>query len=181
MRATWQKRETHMIDTEHRLHTPLCEESRPAGHQTSRQGKRVEMMSRVSVFVQRPAQPSRVCGGPRSVSRLCLVRMLLRDAGLRRHGIAAPLLLGDVVLVGEGLLLLDRLRHVARVHLRVALGDAGAGLLRGEVLRAGLLGRLDGAGIVDAVLTTAGGLGGVQAGLGRSISDARRVLGGRGG
>ena len=93
--------------------------------------------------------------------RLCLVRMLLWDAGLRRHGIPTPLL-GDVILICKRLLLLDRLGHVTRMHLRVALRDAGARLLRGEVLRARLLGRLDGAGIVDAVLATAGGLGSVQ-------------------
>lgn len=105
--------------------------------------------------------------------------MLLRDAGLRRHGVPAPLLLGDVVLVCESLLLLDCLGHVARVHLGVALGDAGARLLRREVLRAGLLGRLDGAGIVDAVLAAAGGFGSVEARLGSDrLAVARRVRGG---
>jgi hypothetical protein len=103
--------------------------------------------------------------------------MLLWDAGLRRHGIPTPLLLGDVILICERLLLLERLGHVAWVHLRVALGHAGARLLWGEVLRAGLLRGLDRAGIVDAVLATAGGFGGVEASLERSVSDARRVGG----
>ena len=103
--------------------------------------------------------------------------MLLWDAGLRRHGITTPLLLGDVILVCERLLLLERLGHVARVHLRVALGHAGARLLRGEVLRAGLLRGLDRASIVDTVLATAGGFRGVEASLEQSISDVRRVGG----
>lgn len=112
-------------------------------------------------------------GGRRVAAALRLVRVLLRDAGLRGHGVAAPLLLGDVVLVCERLLLLDGLGHVTRVHLRVALGDAGARLLRREVLRAGLLGRLDRAGIVDAVLAAAGGFGRVEARLGRARSVSR--------
>lgn len=99
-----------------------------------------------------------------AASPLCLMRMLLWDASLRWHGIPTPLL-GNVILICERLLLLDRLWHVTRVHLRVALRHAGARLLRGKVLRAGLLGRLDRAGIVDAVLATAGGFGSVQARL----------------
>ena len=59
---------------------------------------------------------------------------------MRRHRIAASLLLSDVILIREGLLLLNRLRHIAWVHLRIALRHARTGLLWWEVLRAGLLG-----------------------------------------
>lgn len=101
--------------------------------------------------------------------------MLLWDASLRWHGVSAPLLLGDVVLICKSLLLLDGLGHVAWVHLRVALWHTGARLLRGEVLRAGLLGRLDWAGIVNAVLAAAGRFGSIEACLERGdVSSARR-------
>lgn len=93
--------------------------------------------------------------------------MLLWDAGLWRHGVATPLLLGYIILICERLLLLDRLWHVSRVHLRVALGHASARLLLlllwGEVLWTRLLWRLDGTCVVNAVLTTAGGFRSVQA------------------
>lgn len=101
--------------------------------------------------------------------------MLLWDAGLRRHRIAASLLLGHVVLIRDGLLLLDRLRHVAWVHLGVALGHASAGLLWWEMLWGRLFGGFDGVGIIDAILAVAGRFGGVQA----RLAEYQQMLYGR--
>src|SRR3954462_8113445 len=92
--------------------------------------------------------------------------MLLWNAGLWRHRVATTsLLLSDVILVCESLLLLHCLRHVARVHLRIALRHSGTGLLRREMLRGRFFGGFDSSGIINAVFTTAGRFGSVQASL----------------
>ena len=52
-------------------------------------------------------------------------------------------------------------RHIARGHMR-ALGKTAV-LLRGKVARARLLGTIDLAGLVDAVVASGRGLGSVEA------------------
>ena len=91
--------------------------------------------------------------------------MMLRNTSLRWHRIATSLLLSHVVLIRERLLLVDGLRHVARVHLRILLRHARAVLLGWEVLRGGLFWGVDGVWVVDAILSIASGFGSVQASL----------------
>lgn len=95
---------------------------------------------------------------------LCLVRMLLWNPGLGRHRVSAVTLLSDIILICESLLI-DRLRHVAWVHLRITLRHADTGLLWWEMLRGRFFGRLD--GFLDTVFAIASRFRRVQTGLGR--------------
>lgn len=94
----------------------------------------------------------------------CLVRVLLRHAGLWGHAWVAPalllLLLRQIVLVGYLLRVDGEVVgvHGRRLHARPAL-------LGGEVLWSWFFGRLDGVLILDAVLVVAGWLWSVKAGL----------------
>jgi len=94
---------------------------------------------------------------------LCLMRVLLGDVP------TGALLLLNIVLICECLLLLFQvlyLWHVTRVHLRCALLHRRTGLLLGwKVLRGRFFGRLDGVGVVDAILAITRRFGGIQAGL----------------
>jgi len=87
----------------------------------------------------------------------------LWDTGLGRHRVASVVtLLSDIVLICESLLI-DRLRHVAWVHLRIALWHANSGLLRREMLWGRFFRRLN--GFLDAIFAVAGRFRGVQTGL----------------
>lgn len=90
------------------------------------------------------------------------MRVLLRNSALRWHITAASLLLSNVILVCEGLLLLESLWHVTWVHIRLR-GDVGTILLLGEMLRGGFFGRVDRVRVVDTVLAVTSRLGGIQA------------------
>lgn len=82
-------------------------------------------MCRVSGLKKTPP-----CTGLHDAS-LRLMRMLLGNAALRGHRVAASLLLRHVGLVGQRLLLLETLRHVVGVHVGGLLWHAGPALLRG--------------------------------------------------
>jgi len=90
------------------------------------------------------------------------MRVLLRDSALRWHITAASLLLSNIILVCEGLLLLEGLWHVTWVHIRLR-GDVGTFLLLGEVLRGGFFGGVDRVRVIDTVLAVTGRLRGIQA------------------
>jgi len=92
---------------------------------------------------------------------------MLRDTGLGWHRVSASvLLLGNIILVCEGLLLLEGGLHVsACVHIRSLLWH-GTALLRWEVLRGGLFRGLDGTLVINTVLAISGRFGSVQASLG---------------
>ena len=86
------------------------------------------------------------------------MRVLLRDSALRWHITAASLLLSNIILVCEGLLLLEGLWHVTWVHIRLR-GDVGTQ----EVLRGGFFGGVDRVRVIDTVLAVTGRLRGIQA------------------